>query len=90
MIFYQHSCFSTGPVRTEGPVRTASPVKPHLDMSAIAAAMNCNYSIEQIREAVLRFFMLTRESCNADRLNYKWLLCVKQATKRSSFHDIAL
>ncbi|XP_041364314.1 baculoviral IAP repeat-containing protein 2-like [Gigantopelta aegis] len=68
-----------GPVNTEGPVHAVNPGKPHLDMSAIAAAMECNYSIEQIREAVLRFFMLSR----GQYPNTAILLGLLQATDRN-------
>ncbi|XP_041362208.1 uncharacterized protein LOC121378196 isoform X1 [Gigantopelta aegis] len=71
--------YFTGQVSTEGPVHTVNPGKPHLDMLSISAALECNYSIEQIREAVLRFFMLSR----GQYPNTAILLGLLQATDRN-------
>ncbi|XP_067673567.1 baculoviral IAP repeat-containing protein 3-like isoform X2 [Haliotis asinina] len=37
-----------------------SPLRPSLDMVAIKAALACQYDIQQIRQAVLKFFILSR------------------------------
>ncbi|XP_071107646.1 E3 ubiquitin-protein ligase XIAP-like [Haliotis cracherodii] len=45
---------------TSGSPATPSPLRPSLDMAAIKAALACQYDVQQIRQAVLKFFILSR------------------------------
>ncbi|XP_048236903.1 baculoviral IAP repeat-containing protein 2-like [Haliotis rufescens] len=45
---------------TPGSPATPSPLRPSLNMAAIKAALACQYDVQQIRQAVLKFFILSR------------------------------